>query len=183
MHVKMGLQPREIQALIDANDRPDGSSGIREALDAAGGKLLDEKTIRNVARQWRWPADKFNMRQDDLFRDLNSRYITFPFSIQEMGAFHRDVCDVAKEAGNAEQLHKMLNERRARRLQELDDGFDRAAVHIHSVPRHGDHQHWEHALRLFRDRSYDSLVKYLSARINQPDPAQGQERPGVGGCF
>jgi hypothetical protein len=123
MHVQMDLQPREIQALLSAKDGQVGGSSNREALDAAGGQLLDERTIRNVARKWRWPAAKFNMRQDDLFKDLHTRYNTFPFSIQDMSAFHRDVCDVAREADSVEVFHRLLGERRALRLRQLDRGL------------------------------------------------------------
>lgn len=166
MHVQMGLQPKQIEALVNSKDTPD-SSGTREALDTAGGKLLDEKTIRNIARRWRWPAAKFNMRQDDLFRDLHDKHNTFPFTIQAPDAFHRDVVEISNMAETADDLHRLLEERKELRLRELDQRFDTAGSFITKDPAGVGDQHWEHVLQLFKDRSYDALVCYFSAYVNQ----------------
>ncbi|ORY66622.1 uncharacterized protein BCR38DRAFT_430868 [Pseudomassariella vexata] len=172
MHVQMGLPPKQIEALINGKDNPDGS-GVREALDMAGGKLLDEKTIRNVARKWRWPAAKFGMRQDELFRELHSQHNTFPFAIQEPESFHRDVCEVSNVAETAEDLHRLLDERKEMRLRELDQRFDGAATYLTHDPSQAGHQHWDHVLQLFKDRSYDALVRYFAAFV--PEEAQQQD--------
>ncbi|KAH8645522.1 hypothetical protein BX600DRAFT_391212 [Xylariales sp. PMI_506] len=157
------------------NHGPEGFKGecsTREALDTAGGKILDEKTIRNIARQWRWPAAKFGMRQDDLFRELHKRHNTFPFAIQEASSFHRDVCDIAKTANCVDELHRSLDELKALRLRELDQGFDRAAAHLSTKSGQYTHQrHWENVLKLFRDRSYSALVRYLDAYRNEEPSA------------
>ncbi|KAH9989240.1 hypothetical protein F4779DRAFT_266032 [Xylariaceae sp. FL0662B] len=167
MHVQMGMHPKEIEALINGKETPEAST--REALDTAGGKLLDEKTIRNIARRWRWPASKFNMRQDELFRELHAQHNTFPFAIQEPEAFHRDVCEVAEEARTADELHRLLDERKDLRLRELDDRFDAAASHLTRDPDSVGQQHWDHVLQLFRDRSYDALVRYFTAYMRAED--------------
>ncbi|KAI1370967.1 hypothetical protein F4677DRAFT_450919 [Hypoxylon crocopeplum] len=176
MHVQMGLQPKQIEALINGNDVPE-AGGTREALDTAGGKLLDEKTIRNIARRWRWPAAKFHMRQDELFRELHSQHNTFPFAIQEPEAFHRDVCEVANEAQTPDELHRLLDGRKELRLRELDERFDAAASHLTMDPGSVGQQHWDHVLRLFRDRSYDALVRYFTAYIRAEEMADNEALP------
>ncbi|KAI2465771.1 hypothetical protein F4781DRAFT_408200 [Annulohypoxylon bovei var. microspora] len=174
MHVQMGLQPKQIEALINGKGAPETSS-TREALDTAGGTLLDEKTIRNIARRWRWPAAKFRMRQDDLFRELHSRHNTFPFAVQEPEAFHRDVCEAASEARTPEELHRLLDDRKELRLRELDARFDAAASRLTKDPVSVGRQHWDHVLQLFRDRSYDALVRYFAAYVQAEDGVESSQ--------
>lgn len=178
MHVQMGMQPKEIEALISNKDgagpqatttTTTTTSSAREALDTAGGKLLDEKTIRNIARRWRWPAHKFNMRQDDLFRDLHSRHNTLPFAIQDAAAFHRDVCDVSETARTADELHTLLDELKEERVRQLDARFDAAGTLLTRDPTRVGEQHWENVLQMFRDRSYDALVRYFTAYVGEDE--------------
>ncbi|KAK8109275.1 hypothetical protein PG984_015076 [Apiospora sp. TS-2023a] len=66
----------------------------QEALDPAGGKLVDENTgtlTRNIVQQWRWPAGKLSMG--------------------------RDACEASMLASTHGSLHQLLVERKELRLQ------------------------------------------------------------------
>jgi hypothetical protein len=165
-HVQAGRQPKEIEAMVNRGNAGEGSS-TRQALDTAGGKLLNEKTIRNIARKWRWPAAKFNMRQDDLFKALHARHNTFPFGIQGSAAFHRDVCELGKVATTTDEFHRLLDERKNLKLTELDRSFDTAAAILTDDPTQTANHHWDHILQLFKDRSYDALVEYFASYIKE----------------
>ncbi|KAI1412466.1 hypothetical protein F5Y13DRAFT_162758 [Hypoxylon sp. FL1857] len=51
MHVQMGLQPKQIEAISNDKNVLE-ANGTCETLDKAGGKLLDKNKIRNVAHRW-----------------------------------------------------------------------------------------------------------------------------------
>ncbi|KAF2493697.1 hypothetical protein BU16DRAFT_439859, partial [Lophium mytilinum] len=114
-----------------------------------------------------WPAWKFGHEREDLYTTLHDQYNTFPSAIQDREAFYHDVLDVATHAANADQFHTGLQERRAARLQELNEALDSTACELIGRPSllPGDTDHWATALRLFRSKSLDALVQYFSMFI------------------
>ncbi|PHH86665.1 hypothetical protein CDD83_9914 [Cordyceps sp. RAO-2017] len=114
---------------------------------------------------WAWPAWKFGMRKDDLFTTLHDRYNTFTFTLQDPEAFHHDVYEISRDADTAEQFHRLLAGRQQQRLRELNDSLETLAVEIVGNPKLVGSDQWQHAVQLFRTRSYDSIVRYFASYL------------------
>ncbi|KAJ1327402.1 hypothetical protein MN608_06729 [Microdochium nivale] len=168
-HIQLGMEPRVIDALIRGMDK-NQPTPARVALNQAGGMRLDEPSIRNIARKWRWPADKFNMRQSDLFQQLQPRHNTISFTLQDPEAFHRDVCELAEAAHTTNELNMLLQQRREERLDELDRRFEAAGARLARNPYlGGEPKHWDNMAQLFREKSYDALVRYFAMHVDIDD--------------
>lgn len=110
------------------------------------------------------------MKRDDLFSKLHHQYNTFQSTIQDPEAFHHDVYEISNSASTADELHRLLAERREQRLRELNDGLESASLEIIANPKLiGTHQ-WQYALQLFRSKSLDSLVRYFSSYLPDDHP-------------
>ncbi|KAH7027237.1 uncharacterized protein B0I36DRAFT_136611 [Microdochium trichocladiopsis] len=172
-HIQLGMEPRVIDALIRGRDK-DHPTAARLALNQAGGMRLDEPSIRNIARKWRWPADKFNMRQSDLFRQLQPQHNTFSFTLQDPETFHRDVCELAEAAHTTDELNMMLKQRKEERLEELNRKFEATGAKLARNPYlGGEPKHWDNMAQLFRDKSYDALVRYFATHVDDDGELEG----------
>ncbi|KAI0169927.1 hypothetical protein GGR52DRAFT_552093 [Hypoxylon sp. FL1284] len=114
---------------------------------------------------WSWPAWKFGMKRDELFTTLHDQYNTIAFSIQDPEAFHHDVYEISNIASSADELHRLLADRKQLRLNELNQSLESASVEIIANPKLVGTQQWQHALQLFRTRSLDSLVRYFASYL------------------
>ncbi|KAI1500237.1 hypothetical protein F5X99DRAFT_386902 [Biscogniauxia marginata] len=119
-----------------------------------------------------WPAWKFGMKRDDLFTKLHDRYNTIAFSLQDPEAFHHDVCEISNTANTTDEFHRMLADRKQLRLRELNESLESASLEIIANPKLIGTQQWQHALQLFRTRSFDSLVRYFASYLPEDHPWQ-----------
>ncbi|KAH7034615.1 uncharacterized protein B0I36DRAFT_82513 [Microdochium trichocladiopsis] len=119
---------------------------------------------------WQWPAWKFGMKREDLFTKLHDQYNTIPSSIQDPEAFHHDVYEISTTASSPTEFHRLLAERKALRLRELNESLESAAVEIIANPDLIGTEQWQHAIQLFRTRSLDSLVRYYSSYLPDEHP-------------
>lgn len=119
-----------------------------------------------AASQPRWQPWKFGLKQESLAQ-LHQEFNTFPNAIQDSSSFHHDVEELAAAASDLQQLRSMLSERRELRLSELNQAFEYTAKHLIGDPELLDdtEDQWEHALRIFRSRSYDALVQYFASYL------------------
>ncbi|KAI1177265.1 hypothetical protein F4777DRAFT_209785 [Nemania sp. FL0916] len=112
-----------------------------------------------------WQAWKFGMKREDLYTKLQDQYNTVTLSIQDPDAFHHDVCEISKTAVDLDEFHRMLQQRRQLRLDQLNESLQSASVEIIANPKLIGTEQWQHAVQLFRTRSFDSLVRYFSSYL------------------
>ncbi|KAI1313949.1 hypothetical protein F5Y03DRAFT_410 [Xylaria venustula] len=117
-----------------------------------------------------WQAWKFGMKREDLYTKLQDQYNTVTLSIQDPEAFHHDVCEISKTAVDLNEFHRMLEERKEFRLKQLNDSLQSASVEIIANPNLIGTDQWQHAIQLFRTRSFDSLVRYFSSYLPEDHP-------------
>ena len=114
---------------------------------------------------WAWPAWKFGMKRNDLFTTLHERYNTFSYTLQDPEAFHHDVYEISRDADTSEQFHRLMADRQQQRLRELNESLETLAVEIIANPKLVGSEQWQHALQMFRTKSYDSLVRYFASYL------------------
>lgn len=114
---------------------------------------------------WAWPAWKFGMKRDDLFTTLHDRYNTFSYTLQDPEAFHHDVYEISRDADTTEQFHRLMADRQQQRLRELNESLETLAVEIIANPKLMGSEQWQHALQMFRTKSYDSIVRYFASYL------------------
>lgn len=73
---------------------------------------------------WSWPAWKFGMKRTDLFTKLHDQYNILPMAIQDKEAFHHDVYEISHIAGTRDEFHRLLQERKEKRIEELNSGLE-----------------------------------------------------------
>lgn len=112
-----------------------------------------------------WPAWKFGMKRDDLFTTLHDQYNTFTYTLQDPEAFHHDVYEISNHADTAEEFHRFMAARQRQRLSELQESLESLAVEIIANPKLIGSDQWQHALQLFRTKSFDSLVRYFASYL------------------
>ncbi|KAI3324638.1 hypothetical protein HD806DRAFT_51100 [Xylariaceae sp. AK1471] len=112
-----------------------------------------------------WQAWKFGMKREDLYTKLQDQYNTVTLSIQDPDAFHHDVCEISKTAADLDEFHHMLEQRKQLRLHQLNESLESASVEIIANPKLIGTDQWQHAIQLFRTRSFDSLVRYFSSYL------------------
>ncbi len=112
-----------------------------------------------------WPFWKFGLKKDDLFTKLHDRYNTFPSSIQDPEAFHHDVFEISHEADSPEEFYRLLADRKQQRLRELNESLESAALEIIANPSLIGTDQWQHALQLFRTKSWIPLVRYFASYL------------------
>ncbi|KAJ2968916.1 hypothetical protein NQ176_g8942 [Zarea fungicola] len=134
---------------------------------------------------WAWPAWKFNMKRDDLFMSLHDKYNTVTFSLQDPEAFHHDVFELSTQADTTEEFHRLMAERKDQRSQEINKCFESLAVEIIANPALIGTDQWQHALQLFRTKSYDSIVRYFASYIPEEDCLDSHRgsSPSSEACF
>lgn len=114
---------------------------------------------------WAWPAWKFGMKRDELFTTLHDQYNTFSYTIQDPEAFHHDVYEISRDADTTTEFHRMMADRRQMRLRELNESLETLAVEIIANPKLMGTEQWQHALQLFRTKSYDSIIRYFASYL------------------
>jgi hypothetical protein len=114
---------------------------------------------------WSWPAWKFGMKRDDLFTSLHDRYNTFSSTIQDPEAFHHDVYEISRDADSSDEFHRMMADRQRQRLHELHESLESLAVEIIANPKLMASDQWQHALQLFRTKSFDSIVRFFASYL------------------
>ncbi|KAI0390848.1 hypothetical protein F5Y17DRAFT_39046 [Xylariaceae sp. FL0594] len=112
-----------------------------------------------------WQAWKFGMKREDLYTKLQDQYNTVTLSIQDPDAFHHDVCEISKTAADLTEFHRLLEERKQLRLEQLNESLQSASVEIIANPDLIGTDQWQHAIQLFRTKSFDSLVRYFSSYL------------------
>ena len=114
---------------------------------------------------WSWPAWKFGLKRDDLFTSLHDRYNTFSYTIQDPEAFHHDVYEISRDADSSDEFHRLMADRQRQRLHELHESLESLAVEIIANPTLMASDQWQHALQLFRTKSYDSIVRFFASYL------------------
>ncbi|KAL7807767.1 hypothetical protein V8C44DRAFT_169738 [Trichoderma aethiopicum] len=112
-----------------------------------------------------WPAWKFGLKRDDLFTTLHDQYNTFTYTLQDPEAFHHDVYEISHRADTAEEFHRFMAARQRQRLSELEESLETLAVEIIANPKLIGSDQWQHALQLFRTKSFDSIVRYFASYL------------------
>ncbi|KAI1128765.1 hypothetical protein F5Y10DRAFT_167725 [Nemania abortiva] len=112
-----------------------------------------------------WQAWKFGMKRQDLYTKLQDQYNTVTLSIQDPDAFYHDVCEISKTASDLDEFRSMLEQRKQLRLDQLNESLQSASVEIIANPKLIGTDQWQHAIQLFRTRSFDSLVRYFSSYL------------------
>jgi hypothetical protein len=114
---------------------------------------------------WAWPAWKVGLKRDDLFTSLHDQYNTFTYTIQDPEAFHHDVYELSSDANSPDEFHRLMTARRTQRLRELNESLESLAVEIIANPKLMATDQWQHALQLFRSKSFDSMVRFFASYI------------------
>ncbi|KAK5992590.1 hypothetical protein PT974_06004 [Cladobotryum mycophilum] len=123
-----------------------------------------------------WPAWKFGMKRDDLFTTLHDRYNTFSYTLQDPEAFHHDVYEISHIADTTEEFHRFMADRQRQRITELHESLESLAVEIIANPKLMGTDQWQHAVQLFRTKSFDSIVRYFASYL--PDEYLDRHGPG-----
>lgn len=105
------------------------------------------------------------MKRDDLLTTLHDQYNTFSYTLQDPEAFHHDVYEISCDADTVDEFHRMMADRRQMRLRELTESLETLAVEIIANPKLMATEQWNHALQLFRTKSFDSIVRYFASYI------------------
>ncbi|KAL6701255.1 hypothetical protein J3F84DRAFT_354255 [Trichoderma pleuroticola] len=123
-----------------------------------------------------WPAWKFGFKRDDLFTTLHDQYNTITYTLQDPEAFHHDVYEISQHADTAEEFHRFMAARQRQRITELEESLESLAVEIIANPKLIGSDQWQHAVQLFRTKSYDSIVRYFASYL--PDDYLERHGPG-----
>ncbi|KAL5086081.1 hypothetical protein Trisim1_009708 [Trichoderma cf. simile WF8] len=84
--------------------------------------------------EWRWPFGKFGLRHKDLFTTLHDRFNTQTLPLQDLPAFHSDVCELVLECDTLQEFYSALEKRKAKRIEQLRTAWDDIAYIIMSRP-------------------------------------------------
>ncbi|KAI2640999.1 hypothetical protein GGS21DRAFT_352621 [Xylaria nigripes] len=112
-----------------------------------------------------WQPWKFGMKGEDLHTKLHDQYNTITLAIQDPEAFNHDVYEISNLAADVEEFHQKLEQRKQHRLDQLNTSLQSASVEIIANPKLIGTDQWQHAIQLFRTRSFDSLVRYFSSYL------------------
>lgn len=105
------------------------------------------------------------MKGDDLTTTLHQKYNTLTLTLQDPEAFHHDVYELSQQATTATEFHKLMADRQQQRISELTQSMESLAVEIIANPALMGTEQWEHAIQLFRTKSYDSIVRYFASYL------------------
>lgn len=105
------------------------------------------------------------MKRDDLNTTLHQKYNTLTLTLQDPEAFHHDVYELSQQAASADEFHGLMAQRQQQRIHELTQSMESMAVEIIANPALMDTEQWQHALQLFRCKSYDSIVRYFASYL------------------
>ncbi|KAI1432862.1 hypothetical protein GGR50DRAFT_672034 [Xylaria sp. CBS 124048] len=130
-----------------------------------------------------WQAWKFGMKRSDLNTKLHDQYNTITLAIQDPDAFYHDVHEISQVAADVEEFHQRLEERKQYRLEQLNTSLQSASVEIIANPELIGTDQWQHAIQLFRTRSFDSLVRYFSSYLPEGHQWNASTQNSSGASF
>lgn len=117
-----------------------------------------------------WPFWKFGFKYNDLTTVLQDKYNTISSPIQDPDAFHHDVYEISSRADNLAEFERLMQERKALRIKELNGMLEDASFEIVGNPDLIGTDQWALAVQLFRTRSLDSLVRYFASYLPADHP-------------
>lgn len=117
-----------------------------------------------------WPFWKFGFKHDDLTTTLHDKYNTISSPIQDPDAFHHDVYEISSRADTLGDFERLMDERKALRIKELNGMLEDASFEIVGNPDLIGTEQWALAVQLFRTRSLDSLVRYFASYLPADHP-------------
>ncbi|KAI8945743.1 hypothetical protein F4801DRAFT_597518 [Xylaria longipes] len=142
-------------------------------------------------REWTWPFWKFGFKNGGvLFTQLHTEYNSIRCAIQDPYGWHLDVCDIANVADTREEFFALLRQRQDERFTELRKAWERTRSLLVGEPSRWDTPQaktdlWVNFVRISRNFSYDSFVKYFGAYIKdkpEPTPALADYQKPTSGC-
>lgn len=128
---------------------------------------------------WAWPAWKFGLKMDEEFKQLHEQYNTFPSTIQDPQAFHRDLLRTAVTATTKEEFYEELAIRKEMRILELNTMLESLSDEIVANPSLVAAAQWHHAVQIFRTGSLDSLVGYFASYLDSNDTTLAAKTPAL----
>lgn len=117
-----------------------------------------------------WPFWKFGLKYNDLTTALHDKYNTISSPIQDPDAFHHDVYEISSRADTLADFERLMQERKALRIKELNGMLEDASFEIVGNPDLIGTEQWALAVQLFRTRSLDSLVRYFASYLPADHP-------------
>lgn len=117
-----------------------------------------------------WPFWKFGLKYNDLNTTLHDKYNTISSPIQDPDAFHHDVYEISSRANTTADFERLMQERKALRIKELNRMLEDASFEIVGNPDLIGTEQWALAVQLFRTRSLDSLVRYFASYLPADHP-------------
>jgi hypothetical protein len=123
-----------------------------------------------------WPAEKFGLDLDDVFKTLHYQHNTITIPLQDFEAFSCDVQEISKHAASRKELERLLCDRRKLWETELLEAFRNTAFQILSSP---EMPNWESSLRMFRTRSLSAWIIFMAGLL--PDHAATAQVHSLGG--
>lgn len=117
-----------------------------------------------------WPFWKFGLKHNDLDTTLHEKYNTFASPIQDPDAFHHDVYEISSRVNTLTDFERLMQERKALRIKELNGLLEDASFEIVGNPDLIGTEQWALAVQLFRTRSLDSLVRYFASYLPADHP-------------
>ena len=124
-----------------------------------------------LEREWHWRFWKFGYNDPNvLFTTLHSEFNSMKCAIQDPYGWHHDVCDVASTAKNKEEFLTLLEQRQKEWFDEIRSAWEKTKALLTGQPsrwkmRLDKDVLWESFIRLARNFSYDSLVRYFGPYI------------------
>ncbi|KAL6698102.1 hypothetical protein J3F84DRAFT_406407 [Trichoderma pleuroticola] len=138
--------------------------------------------------EWRWPFRKFSLKHEDLFTTLHDRFNTQTLPLQDLPAFHSDVCELVLECDTLEEFYSALEKRREHRIKELRTAWSdiagtitvRPAVMACRVCYEDDHEdterppgsqndtrieRWWSFIQYARTPSFDNIVTFFDGYV------------------
>ncbi|KUI73203.1 hypothetical protein VM1G_09078 [Cytospora mali] len=117
-----------------------------------------------------WPAEKFQMRPEEMFITLPKMFNHITLPLLDRDAYCRDVSYASALARNRSELFQLLQERREQRQKELVDlwlqAFSRFGIRPGLLEREPS---WPDAMRIAKDHSFDTLVRFFASFLPDID--------------
>ncbi|KAM6482606.1 hypothetical protein HDV62DRAFT_390631 [Trichoderma sp. SZMC 28011] len=138
--------------------------------------------------EWCWPFRKFSLKHEDLFTTLHDRFNTQTLPLQDLPAFHSDVCELVLECDTLDELYSALEKRKEQRIKELRTAWKDIAGTITVRPAvmacrvcyeedHGDTERppgsqndtrierWWSFIQYARTPSFDNIVAFFDGYV------------------
>ncbi|KAI0812809.1 hypothetical protein GGR55DRAFT_637961 [Xylaria sp. FL0064] len=144
---------------------------------------LHTPVIDAESEKWAWPYWKFDFESPAvLFNSLHAEYNSIRCAIQDPCCWHSDVCELAHVAENREQFLALLRKRQDERFKELESAWHKIAVNLIAdndlfvMPRERTDM-WTRFIRITQHFSYDAVVGYFGAYVQDEDNASSRKTP------